>query len=75
MKETDYRQWLESQDYQEKTITAQIYSMRRVEEFHGDPEKRLRLFSLNRPLVRICGYSDCACECKSCGYIEKSFAV
>ena len=36
MKETDYRQWLESQDYQEKTIAVQIYRVTRVEEFHRD---------------------------------------
>ena len=36
MKETDYRQWLESQDYQEKTIAVQIYRVKRVEEFHRD---------------------------------------
>ena len=39
MKETDYRQWLESQDYQEKTIATQIYRVKRVEEFHGDRDK------------------------------------
>ena len=39
MKETDYRQWLESQDLQEQTITTQIYRVNRVEEFHGDLDK------------------------------------
>ena len=39
MKETDYRQWLESQDYQEKTIAVQIYRVKRVEEFHRDLDK------------------------------------
>ena len=36
MKETEYRQWLEIRDYQEKTIAVQIYRVKRVEEFHGD---------------------------------------
>ena len=36
MKETNYRQWLESRDLQEKTIAVQIYRVKRVEEFHGD---------------------------------------
>ena len=37
MKETDYRQWLESsKDYQENSIKAQIYRVKRVEESHGD---------------------------------------
>ena len=36
MKETDYRQHLENHDYQEQTITTQIYRVKRVEEFHGD---------------------------------------
>ena len=36
MKEANYRQYLESQDYQENTIKAQISRVKRVEEFHGD---------------------------------------
>ena len=36
MKETKYRQYLEKNDYQENTIKAQIYRVKRVEEFHGD---------------------------------------
>ena len=36
MKETEYRQWLEIRDYQEKTIAVQIYRVKRVEEFHRD---------------------------------------
>ena len=36
MKETDYRQHLENHDYQEKTITTQIYRVKRVEGFYGD---------------------------------------
>ena len=36
MKEADYRQWLEKQDYQKTTITARIYRVGRVEKFHGD---------------------------------------
>ena len=39
MKETDYRQWLENRDYQEKTIAVQIYRVGRVEGFHGDLDK------------------------------------
>ena len=39
MKETEYRQWLEIRDYQEKTIAVQIYRVKRVEEFHGDLDK------------------------------------
>ena len=39
MKETNYRHWLESHDYQENTITAQIHRVKRVEEFHGDIDK------------------------------------
>ena len=49
MKETDCRQWLESQDYQENTITVQIYRVRRVEEFHGDLDKH---YAQNRSLTR-----------------------
>ena len=36
MKEADYRQWMEKQDYQETTITARISRVRRVEKFYGD---------------------------------------
>ena len=36
MKETEYRQYLENQDYQENTIKAQISRVKRVEKFHGD---------------------------------------
>ena len=36
MKETDYRQWLKNQDYQESTISSRMSNIARVEKVCGD---------------------------------------
>jgi hypothetical protein len=37
-----YRTWLEQQQYQQNTITAQIARVKRVEEFHGDLDEHFQ---------------------------------
>ena len=39
MKETDYRQWLKNQDYQENTISSRMSNIARVEKVCGDLEE------------------------------------
>lgn len=42
MKTTEYRQWLEAQQYQANTITAQMHRAGRVEEFYGDLDQHFQ---------------------------------
>ena len=56
MKEADYRQWLENQDYQETTIGTQMYRAKRVEEFHGDLDEHYTQDQMAN-LIEVLNYS------------------
>ena len=56
MKEADYRQWLENQDYQEATIGTQMYRAKRVEEFHGDLDEHYTQDQMAN-LIEVLNYS------------------
>ena len=56
MKEADYRQWLENQDLQARTVNVQMYRATRVEKCHGDLDEQYAQDRMAN-LIEVLNYS------------------